>query len=151
MRMKWYIFKVIFCCCRFLFFLTAMYFTMISNFSKMHIVHCTNSLFSQFIHPALNNVKNISAFRKGFGAELSDMCYHQKTMSLVTLLLCILDTLYQWFYITMTCHLEYFWIPILNLSVKICGYCILIGFHTLSSLLWKYWPIRQQYKLALIG
>ena len=35
----------------------------------------------------LNSYKNISALRRGFCAELSDMCYHLNAMSLVTLIL----------------------------------------------------------------
>ena len=45
---------------------------------------------SQFIHPAL---KNITALQRGIGAELSDMCYQLKVLSLVTLLL--LTILYE--------------------------------------------------------
>ena len=60
-----------------------MYFNMISNAQIFFS-------FSQFIHPAL---KNISALQRGIGAELSDMCYQLKVLSLVTLFLLI--TLYE--------------------------------------------------------
>ena len=54
-----------------------MYFNLISNAQRFFSS-------SQFIHPAL---KNIPALRRGLGAELLDMCYQLKAMSLVPLFL----------------------------------------------------------------
>ena len=82
--MEWYLFKVIIFCRFFIFFYC---------YVIHHDFECTNIFFSLNSYTPLSKIYR--HYKVFFCAELSDMCYQLKAMSLVTLLL--LTTLYSHF------------------------------------------------------